>query len=540
MRFVEETGGSWAAEQLRAAEAEIEQQKREWEARLVAMKKEEEDEKRAAEEDEMLTYSREDAQNQVNNNKFSKRKQPINRRMLKLKQNNRNNVSNSKRIRDRNQIEEPIQSVAPRVLGTRRALRNNSKPISSLAKAEPVVTVRRSIEPKTSPKPVTNAPKRLAPTRLSTRRLAKRTRRDDTKASSDEENDETDDGTTKDNNGVAEASTKAATAESGKAVEQSECSELPRSEDFDDSECSLDVMVDSTDPQETDETSNATNNDDGDEDFDENDEEDEDNESTIMNSDVSEASDNDNDSDYAKLNNTSLNSTLKNASLTDNHINVNSPRTRSHGRVKIDLWTLDKNQKVPELCAKRSLNKSNGSKNSSLLANTSTVANDTERDHCENGNDSLPENEYDSDGSVEENGIHCVSDQSSTAKINTSLGESKTLKQSKISDCFSKASRLSGASTPSNTQSDTADNSIRTRKSLPAKTTAKANEKASEKSEPIKKAVTTTTINTTIPASIKSRTGPYDIFINNRSPKVVLNKEECELQHQKARMKNKS
>ncbi|XP_061388669.1 helicase domino [Musca vetustissima] len=66
MRFVEETGAAWTAEQLRAAEEELEAQKREWEAnRLAALQKEEEMLKQEAENDEMLTYSRKDATNQI-------------------------------------------------------------------------------------------------------------------------------------------------------------------------------------------------------------------------------------------------------------------------------------------------------------------------------------------------------------------------------------------------------------------------------------------------------------------------------------------
>ncbi|XP_053962769.1 helicase domino [Anastrepha ludens] len=66
MRFVEETGAAWTAEQLRAAEEEIEAQKREWEAnRLAALQKEEEMLKKEAEADEMLTYNRKDANNQI-------------------------------------------------------------------------------------------------------------------------------------------------------------------------------------------------------------------------------------------------------------------------------------------------------------------------------------------------------------------------------------------------------------------------------------------------------------------------------------------
>uniref|UniRef100_A0A1B6KGE4 Helicase C-terminal domain-containing protein n=1 Tax=Graphocephala atropunctata TaxID=36148 RepID=A0A1B6KGE4_9HEMI len=70
MKFIEETEAVWSAEQLAAAEAEIEHQKREWEEeRLTALRLQEEEEERAAVEasEELLTYSREDAQNQVNN-----------------------------------------------------------------------------------------------------------------------------------------------------------------------------------------------------------------------------------------------------------------------------------------------------------------------------------------------------------------------------------------------------------------------------------------------------------------------------------------
>ncbi|XP_075165113.1 domino helicase [Haematobia irritans] len=66
MKFVEETGAAWTAEQLRAAEEELEAQKREWEAnRLAALQKEEEMLKQESEADEMLTYSRKDATNQI-------------------------------------------------------------------------------------------------------------------------------------------------------------------------------------------------------------------------------------------------------------------------------------------------------------------------------------------------------------------------------------------------------------------------------------------------------------------------------------------
>lgn len=67
MKFIEETESAWSAEQLAAAAREIEDQKREWEQnRLAAMREEEERRARELDEDaDMLTYTREDATNQV-------------------------------------------------------------------------------------------------------------------------------------------------------------------------------------------------------------------------------------------------------------------------------------------------------------------------------------------------------------------------------------------------------------------------------------------------------------------------------------------
>lgn len=81
MRFIEETETAWSAEQLAAAEREIEEQKREWEEnRLAAMREEEKRRARELEEEaDLLTFSREDATNQV-----SKTKKVINRRSNKI------------------------------------------------------------------------------------------------------------------------------------------------------------------------------------------------------------------------------------------------------------------------------------------------------------------------------------------------------------------------------------------------------------------------------------------------------------------------
>ncbi|XP_067010530.2 helicase domino [Anabrus simplex] len=79
MQFMEEIEGVAAAEQLAAAEAQIEQQKREWEQnRLQALRDEEERRSKLEEDDEeLLTYSREDALNQVWVSDNQKEQMPI-------------------------------------------------------------------------------------------------------------------------------------------------------------------------------------------------------------------------------------------------------------------------------------------------------------------------------------------------------------------------------------------------------------------------------------------------------------------------------
>ncbi|XP_060528585.1 helicase domino isoform X2 [Cylas formicarius] len=67
MKFIEQTESAWSADQLAAAEREIEEQKREWEQnRMAAMREEEKRRAREIENDnEIISYAREDAQNQV-------------------------------------------------------------------------------------------------------------------------------------------------------------------------------------------------------------------------------------------------------------------------------------------------------------------------------------------------------------------------------------------------------------------------------------------------------------------------------------------
>lgn len=65
MKFMEETEAVWSKEQLAAAEAEIEQQKKEWEAGRLAALRGETEEAEGTDAETSLTYSGVDARNQV-------------------------------------------------------------------------------------------------------------------------------------------------------------------------------------------------------------------------------------------------------------------------------------------------------------------------------------------------------------------------------------------------------------------------------------------------------------------------------------------
>ncbi|XP_071446621.1 helicase domino isoform X2 [Hetaerina americana] len=76
MKYLEESD-AWSAEQLAAAEAEIEQQKREWELGRLRALQEEEERRACSTDDEMITFSREDADNQVWVSQDSREQMPM-------------------------------------------------------------------------------------------------------------------------------------------------------------------------------------------------------------------------------------------------------------------------------------------------------------------------------------------------------------------------------------------------------------------------------------------------------------------------------
>lgn len=295
MRFVEETGGSWT-EQLRFAEAEIEQQKREWEAnRLAALRKEEEDAKRAEEEEnQLLTYSGVDARNQVNN----KSKKTVNRSSLGRNK----SLTNTRRQSEIVNVNRRSRNLTPR------------SPQSN----------RRSLPATTSPKKRKIEETRTAKRRTVSRSIPKRLCRQTNNSRSE---------TTDNDNDVSSDGGNASSNESKKGTSDSfadsECSL---------DECSLDVMYDE---QQSESNSVQAPSSSGREN---------DNENEKSESSDTESSDNEENGSEQNGNDESVVEALsvekRRVSLT-NRLDINSPRTRSRGTVKLNLWTLDDSPILP-------------------------------------------------------------------------------------------------------------------------------------------------------------------------------------------------
>uniref|UniRef100_A0A1B0DPQ2 Uncharacterized protein n=1 Tax=Phlebotomus papatasi TaxID=29031 RepID=A0A1B0DPQ2_PHLPP len=307
MRFVEETGGAWTAEQLKAAEAEIEQQKREWEAnRQAALLKEEEEAKQADEEDIMLTYSSDDAKNQVKNSVMGK-KRDSSRRGVVGELNCRRNRGLNEKNRHSGKVGKKmvVRSVGggKKIQGSGSGggggqKRNNAKPVKMLKKSIEVRRRKQQQQQQLKKQQKRKVESRLRP------RVANVG------------------GTVTDvqDNSVSSGLDEMSSVESRR---------LP-DDDFD-SECSLDVMIDSNDaPESTD--SNVNKND---------------NDTASLNS--LPASDSGSVASSKNSDDRKLSSYLP-----QNHVDVNSPRTRSRGAVKINLWTLDVSPILPKIRTVRS------------------------------------------------------------------------------------------------------------------------------------------------------------------------------------------
>lgn len=385
MRFVENTGGLWIAEQLRIAEAEIEQQKRNWEAdRLAALQKEQEQEDAQRDEDELLTYSRADAKNQVNNrSKYVHRElkhpgrpakqspAPAKRGAVMARATNNNsrvgNSSCSSTTKHRQPRELPMSTPAKRIVPKRGQAQINSNSASkSLSDKRAKLLIASPSSPATVHSPASLATNKLersvkrrvqtapqlpeAKTRQTkTSDVNRRTLRTRRHNDDDDESSSSDDGS----------------------------DEKARNDEEDDSECSLDAMYDSIDDDQSNEgveqsvsstgTDDEAIRDDGNEDDEDGDEEDDEEEEN--DDDVEDESDSESDEEFL-INKipTSATKALKvttennghDASgggalsptstirrRTSNHLDINSPRTRSRGTVKLDLWTLDVSPILP-------------------------------------------------------------------------------------------------------------------------------------------------------------------------------------------------
>lgn len=351
MRFVEETGGLWTAEQLRAAEAEIEQQKREWEAnRLEALQKEEEAERKRLEEDELLTYSRADAKNQVNNSKSK-----FNKQSKLLTQHANNNRANRKRgATDRDLTPSPLpnthkqgrvgkpNAVARKRVTSRSTVSNHSgserRRQKSLVKRSPSVAPavpkakRQKIMAEEPPKSIMKrVPKVVRNSKARAALLTKQRR----EAAAQRQ--------------MMLHKKTLLTNASGRAMEnddQDSNSSVIESTDTkalinddENSECSLDAMYDSNDDDHQSEEAPSKNDNSNDEEY----------ESEEERRPKKPSKVNGKDKKNSKLSSSSSSSSDSDESVPkSNHFDINSPRsTRSRGTVKLNLWTLDVSPIMP-------------------------------------------------------------------------------------------------------------------------------------------------------------------------------------------------
>lgn len=402
MRFVEETGGLWTAEQLRAAEAEIEQQKREWEAnRLAALKKEEDDARRTVddEENELLTYSREDAKNQVNNNRI---KAPVNRRLVSVREVSSASASSLKRQRSLKRRRPIVTKASTDPVPPAPVTRRPAAGMPAAKRSKLANRRKESKEKSQKPSPPAKTKAAAAMTKKKrkirspppTRRVLRRKCQSSanlTVETADDENDESQTSTT----------TETPTTQSddvGDGTGSGVHGGGGGADEFDDSECSLDVMIDSTDAAESDST-RVTNNSLSDEDDDDDDE-------NSVEDDDEDGDEHDDDEDdlESQKSGGKENLEIKNRRQSvHNQVDINSPRTRSRGTVKLNLWTLDVSPILPDMrTGKRKSLRSGGADNNSIVAadnkselvdaddSSSVTASTTTTDFVESESNSIP------------------------------------------------------------------------------------------------------------------------------------------------------
>lgn len=306
MKFVEDTGSNWTAVQLKAVEMEIEQQKREWEEKRLIQSQQEQLEKQRSEleENETLTYSRQDSLNKVNIR--TKKNSPlINKRKLE-------SVKDSERVNEKGKTSN----------GTESGIQNGmSKDMDSKGKL--VAKASMSVE---------------ASARRHTRNVANRSTYEDSFSVKTRAQITTPTGgrvaSRKSGRSVSVNSMKSQARSASESTSRSiadstsqPTSTMTATPDESDSECSLDVMIDSNDVNDSDSNSNLnTGNTKERSRFDSTSPDEE----TLQN-------------DESTLRDeTTVEKMTKSLTGVDEEGKItSSPRTRSRGTVKINLWTLD-------------------------------------------------------------------------------------------------------------------------------------------------------------------------------------------------------
>lgn len=336
MRFVEETEGTWTAVQLKAVEAEIEQQKREWEAnRLAEQQKEEEAAKlNGKEESELLTFSREDANNQViynNTNKNSnKLKKIVNKRVENIKKSNQliTNMSKNQKLIRKRKANTNNSNVEARIKTRRQTFEGNVLNDDG-NKNDKKRNIRNN-----------NHNNTINRKSLRYKRIQKIS-----------EN-------SIDINTVKRNSSRLHSENKNNSNNRLEANETSKISDSDDSSCSLLVMIDSNDGHDSESNQQMKNYDSSQSNDDDEDEDEESRE--------------DNDSDRVEDDSVSQDSNLNSNVSSSSQVDISTPRTtRSRGTVPINLWTLDVSPILPSTRRGRTLNSDkNNYKNSYSEDNT--------------------------------------------------------------------------------------------------------------------------------------------------------------------------
>lgn len=316
MKFVEQTGANWA-QQIKAVEAEIEQQKREWEEkRLVQLQQEDQERiKTEKDENELLTYSREDALNKVNIKSSSKsiRKSAAAAANNNLTSNNSGQSNNNHGSCSSSSSIRIKSENASQSNHSPRSKNNNSNGTSSQPQAITRNGIMKSSPQKKSPggSPVKRHLRNTSKSfqsgeealKMGSRIIPRRalSRKSDRSSSSI----------------ISKKTNVRSISESTRSTSMSR--QTSSVHDDSDSECSLDVMIDSNDV----------------------------NDNSDSNSNVVVVKAESNFDSTSQDDDTAVNDDSTITDETTIEKTTSSPRTRSRGTVKIDLWTLDDSPILP-------------------------------------------------------------------------------------------------------------------------------------------------------------------------------------------------